>query len=1189
MIAKSHTEKDHTVNLKKLFERLRKFQVKLNPAKCTFGVTSGKLLGFIVSEKGIEVDPDKIRAIQELPPPKTQKEVRGFLGRLNYIARFISQLTCKCDPIFKLLRKRDPGEWNEECQIAFDKIKEYLTNPPVLMPPTVEKPLILYLTVNKDSMGCVLGQHDETWKKERVVYYLSKKFMEYESKYSALEKMCCALAWTAQRLRQYMLYHTTWLVAKLDPIKYIFEKPSLSRRIARWQVLLSEYDIVYVSQKSIKGSAIADFLADRANEDYESVSFNFSDEDLMAVLHIEEVGPNELNPWKVYFDGASNALGHGIGAVLISPKGKYYPATARLNFNCTNNMAEYEALVMGLQAAIEMKADTIDVYGDSALVICQMKGEWETRDPKLVPYKKLVTELSKQFKEISFNHLPREENQIADALATLAAMFKIKEAADLLRKRDPGEWNEECQIAFDKIKEYLTNPSVLMPPTVEKPLILYLTVNRNSMGCVLGQHDETGKKERAVYYLSKKFMEYESKYSALEKMCCALAWTAQRLRQYMLYHTTWLVAKLDPIKIARWQVLLSEYDIVYVSQKSIKGSAIADFLADRANEDYESVSFDFPDEDLMAVLHIEEVSPNELNPWKVYFDGASNALGHGIGAVLISPNGKYYPATTRLNFNCTNNMAEYEALVMGLQAAIEMKVDAIDVYGDSALVICQMKGEWETRDPKLVPYKKLVTELSKQFKEISFNHLPREENQIADALATLAAMFKIKEAADVRPFDLEVREVSAHCLNVEEEVDGKPWYHDIMQYIKHQTYPENVTDNDKRTLRRLAMGFFLSGEVLYKKSRDQVLLRCVDVAEANKIMKEVHEGTCGAHANGHMLARQIMRAGYYWLTLESDCINFARKCHKCQVYADRIHAPPAPLHVFTAPWPFSMWGMDVIGLITPKASNGHRFILVAIDYFTKWVEAASYANVTQKVVCKFIQKEIICRYGLPERIITDNASNLNGAMVKDVCTKFKIKHHNSTTYRPKMNGAVEAANKNIKKIVEKMTEVYKDWHEKLPFALHAYRTSVRTSTGATPYSLVYGAEAVLPVEVEIPSLRVLMETELEDAEWVRSRYEQLNLIEEKRLAALCHGQMYQRRMMRAYEKKVHPRQFREGELVLKRILPNQTDFRGKWMPNWEGPYVVKKAFSGGALILANMDGGDLPNPINADAVKKYYA
>ncbi|KAG8502464.1 hypothetical protein CXB51_000339 [Gossypium anomalum] len=103
MIAKSRGEEEHVVNLKKLFDRLRKFQLKLNPAKCTFGATSGKLLGFIVSERGIEVDPDKIKAIQELPPPRTQKEVRGFLGRLNYIARFIAQLTNQCDPIFRLL------------------------------------------------------------------------------------------------------------------------------------------------------------------------------------------------------------------------------------------------------------------------------------------------------------------------------------------------------------------------------------------------------------------------------------------------------------------------------------------------------------------------------------------------------------------------------------------------------------------------------------------------------------------------------------------------------------------------------------------------------------------------------------------------------------------------------------------------------------------------------------------------------------------------------------------------------------------------------------------------------------------------------------------------------------------------------------------------------------------------------
>ena len=181
----------------------------------------------------------------DMPVPRSEKEVRGFLGRLNYIARFISQLTATCEPIFKLLRKNHTYEWNEDCQMAFDKIKQYLQEPPILLPPVPGKPLILYLTVLDESMGCVLGQLDEDKKKEHAIYYLSKKFTDCEQRYSLLEKTCCALAWAAHRLRQYMLSHTTWLISKMDPIKYIFEKPALTGRIARWQVLLSEYDIIY--------------------------------------------------------------------------------------------------------------------------------------------------------------------------------------------------------------------------------------------------------------------------------------------------------------------------------------------------------------------------------------------------------------------------------------------------------------------------------------------------------------------------------------------------------------------------------------------------------------------------------------------------------------------------------------------------------------------------------------------------------------------------------------------------------------------------------------------------------------------------------------------------------------------------------------------------------------------------------
>jgi len=126
MIAKSKSEEEHLVNIRRLFERLQKFKPRLNPAKCTFGVKTGKLLGFIVSQKGIEVDPDKLRDIIEIPISNTEKEVRGFLGRLNYIARFISQLTATCEPIFKLLRKNQVLEWDEDCQTAFDMIKQYL-------------------------------------------------------------------------------------------------------------------------------------------------------------------------------------------------------------------------------------------------------------------------------------------------------------------------------------------------------------------------------------------------------------------------------------------------------------------------------------------------------------------------------------------------------------------------------------------------------------------------------------------------------------------------------------------------------------------------------------------------------------------------------------------------------------------------------------------------------------------------------------------------------------------------------------------------------------------------------------------------------------------------------------------------------------------------------------------------------
>ncbi|PKI70825.1 hypothetical protein CRG98_008792 [Punica granatum] len=162
--------------------------------------------------------------------------------------------------------------------------------------------------------------------------------------------MCCVLVWVMQRLRQYTLYHTIRLLSRADPLKYLPDSPSSMRNLAKWRCQLTEYDIEYVARTSIKGQAIADHLAEFPIKDSTPIDPNFPDE---GVLQVDDEG--EKLSWKMYFDGAVNSTGSGIGAVLISPDGRYYPVVAKINFLCTNNVAEYEVCILGLQAAIDFK------------------------------------------------------------------------------------------------------------------------------------------------------------------------------------------------------------------------------------------------------------------------------------------------------------------------------------------------------------------------------------------------------------------------------------------------------------------------------------------------------------------------------------------------------------------------------------------------------------------------------------------------------------------------------------------------------------------------------------------------------------------------------------------------------------------------------------------------------------------
>lgn len=171
----------------------------------------------------------------------------------------------------------------------------------------------------------------------------------------------------------------------------------------------------------------------------------------------------------------------------------------------------------------------------------------------------------------------------------------------------------------------------------------------------------------------------------------------------------------------------------------------------------------------------------------------------------------------------------------------------------------------------MIPYKEHVLNLILYFDEITFHHIPREESQLVDALDNLSYMFKVKWKNEAPTFHLNYLDEPIYCLAAEDEVNSHPWFYDIMRYLDSQEYLENASIIDKKYLQKLYAEFFLSGWVLYKRNYDSVLLRCVDKSEVNQIMMEIHECSFCTHASGHTMVKKILRADYYWMTMEVEC------------------------------------------------------------------------------------------------------------------------------------------------------------------------------------------------------------------------------------------------------------------------------------------------------------------------------
>ncbi|XP_027182029.1 uncharacterized protein LOC113780424 [Coffea eugenioides] len=258
---------------------------------------------------------------------------------------------------------------------------------------------------------------------------------------------------------------------------------------------------------------------------------------------------------------------------------------------------------------------------------------------------------------------------------------------------------------------------------------------------------------------------------------------------------------------------LSEFDIVFTSQKAVKGQDMADHLAENPkDDDYQPLHTYFPNEEVLFVSTVEDMS-EQCPEWRLFFDGAANSFGVGIGAVLVSPEGKHYPGSAKLQFACTNNMAEYEACIFCLKMALEMEVKELIAFSDSNLLVHQTLKQWVTKDSKILPYHCNLLNLAKQFQSLEFRHLPQARNAFADALATLSSMMQYPDELGIEPIRIRLQDKPAHCWVIDKSSGDSSWYNDVKEFIKTGSYPPEASANDKGFLRRMASKFFLNGDI----------------------------------------------------------------------------------------------------------------------------------------------------------------------------------------------------------------------------------------------------------------------------------------------------------------------------------------------------------------------------------------
>ena len=403
-------------------------------------------------------------------------------------------------------------------------------------------------------------------------------------------------------------------------------------------------------------------------------------------------------------------------------------------------------------------------------------------------------------------------------------------------------------------------------------------------------------------------------------------------------------------------------------------------------------------------------------------------------------------------------------------------------------------------------------------------------------------------------------------------------YYNLYNYLLTQQLPDQFSQQQIQQLVKQSKNYLIQHELLYKKDQKNptTLYRVIHKKELPALLYMMHNDPTSGHFATDAMFQKI-RIRYYWPQYYEDIRKYVESCDSCQRRGrskanNLLH--PIPVHS-----PFYQIGIDFVGPL-PRTKRGKKYIIVAMDYLTKWPEARAVSEATADATSKFLYEQIICQHGCPQIILSDRGTHFNNNLIKGLMEKFKINHLLSTPYHPQTNGLVERFNRTLCESLAKLSLKNNDWDLYIAPTLFAYRTTKHSTTKIEPFFLVYGRSARLPIDpLETENLRA-------ENDRLSNLIDQVPQIRNQTKIKVSQAQIKQKDR---HDKEIRlPRAFMIGDKVLYFNVTLDHSHSGKFIPKWKGPFVIQQILPNGAYKLCTKEGHLLPTPINGNLLKLYH-